>query len=91
MRGGDVPHEKTIQIYSLNFAANPHPDGIHITILRRASRFLVNARASDYAKITEPRKSETDPYYIDRILLWTEINVDGPWLNLDSEEVSTNL
>lgn len=81
-----MPREKTIQICSLNFAANPHPDGIYVTLLRKAAKFLVQARASDYAKITEPRKSETEPYYIGRILLWTEIDVHGPWLDLESEE-----
>lgn len=82
-----MAREKTIQICSLNFAANPHPDGVYVTLLRKASRFLVSARGSDYAKITEPRKSETQPYYIGRILIWTEIDVDGPWLDLEKEEI----
>ena len=82
-----MPADRTIVACALNLSANPHPTGVYVSLLRQAARFLVKARASDYAKITTPRKSEHGDYYAGRILEWTEIDLKKPWLDLDSEDV----
>ncbi len=86
---------RTIEIYILNLAANPHPSGVYASLLRRAARFLVKARASDYAKITEPIAAvghSGDGIYTGRILMWSEIDLRRPWLDLENEdELSASL
>jgi hypothetical protein len=82
-----MAREKAIQVCALNLAANPHPDSVYISILRQASRFLVQARGTDYAKITSPRAVSGRPgIYTGRILIWTEIDVKRPWLDLTNED-----
>lgn len=82
-----MAREKTIQVCALNLAANPHPESIYITILRRSARFLVQARGTDYAKITQPRAVSGRPgLYTGRILIWTEIDLKRPWLDLSNED-----
>ena len=81
-----MPREQTVQIAALNIAAHPHPADVYVGLLRAASDFLVKARGTDYAKITKPRKSRGLEVYTGRILVWTEIDVNGPWLNLKEEE-----
>lgn len=79
---------RSIEVYSLNLAASPHPAGIYIKLLRKASEFIVKVRGSDYAKITTPRKYERqDGFYTGRILVWTEIDFHGQWLDLGNEDV----
>lgn len=48
---------------------------------------MVQARGTDYAKITSPvRIRERDHYFAGRILLWTDINLQGPWVDLANED-----
>jgi len=81
-----MARERIIHVCVLSLAANPHPEGVYITLLRKAAQYLVKARGSDYAKITTPRKSGRDHIYTGRVLLWTEIDVKKPWLNLSNED-----
>lgn len=84
-----MAQERTLKVCVLNLSANPHPAGIYVSLLRQASRAYVRARGSDYAKISTPRKSDVEHLYTGRILIWTEIDLKGPWLDLDSEEELT--
>jgi hypothetical protein len=82
-----MARERQIIVCALNFDATPHPDGIYLDLLRKASRFLVKAHGSDYAKITSPRKAEREEgIYYGRILVFTEIDVKGKWLDLRNED-----
>jgi Domain of unknown function (DUF4747) len=80
-----MPREQFIEAYARNIAAHPHPEGIYLRLLRRASSFLARARAHDFAKITSPRLAR-DNLYTGRILVWTEIDIDGAWLDLAKED-----
>jgi Domain of unknown function (DUF4747) len=74
----------------LNISANPHPEGIYIALLRRAADFFVRARGSDFAKITLPTQNRRFvTYWTGRILLWTEIDIAGSWLDIASGEELT--
>jgi Domain of unknown function (DUF4747) len=85
-----MPRQRTIQICALNIAADPHSEGVYVRLLTRAADFIVNARASDYAKITRPQQSERIPrFYTGRILLWTELDIQGRWLDLSNEDELT--
>lgn len=79
--------ERTLEVCALNLAANPHPGGVYISLLRRASHYLVQARGTDYAKITTPHAvSSRTGTYTGRILIWTEIDLKRPWLDLTKED-----
>jgi hypothetical protein len=76
-----------IEVCGLSLDATPHPTGIYEQALRRVSHALVQARGSDYAKITTPRRYPRLPHlYGGRILLWTDINLRGRWLDLTNED-----
>jgi hypothetical protein len=88
---------RQIPISALNLNAAPHPDGIYVKSLLRASSFLIRARGSDFAKITAPKMLEiggesTSDVFVGRILLFTQIDLTAPWLDLSSEdELSSDL
>ena len=85
--GREMTVAKFVEAYSLNVAANPHPPGVYIRALDRASAILVKVRGSDSAKITKPKKDErNENFYIGRILVWTEIDWKGRWLDLEKED-----
>jgi hypothetical protein len=77
---------RTVEVGILNVAANPHPDGIYNLIFQKMANFSAATRGSDFAKITLP-KQEKEEFLIGRILIWTEIDPDQPWLNLLYDEV----
>lgn len=82
-----MSRDKQIIVCALNLDATPHPRGIYVTLLRQATKFLVKAHGSDYAKITTPRKYDRDDnVYTGRILVFTEIDVQGRWLDLSNED-----
>jgi hypothetical protein len=82
-----MARERIIHVGILNIAANPHPPGIYVELLRNSAKFLINLRGSDYGKITAPRQAPHQPgYYTGRILVWTEIDIKGRWLDLENEE-----
>jgi hypothetical protein len=62
-----MARERSVEICALNLSANPHPAGVYLAILRRAARYLVQARGTDYAKITAPRSAGRDGIYTGRI------------------------
>ncbi|WP_425907621.1 DUF4747 family protein [Nitrobacter sp. TKz-YC02] len=75
----------SLEIYAINIVANPHPRGIYEHILREASRRGARARGSDYAKLTKPA-DEGNGIFTGRILVWTEIDMEGKWLDVLSEK-----
>ena len=81
-----MPREKTVEVAALNIAANPHPDGVYVGLLEKASSFLVLVRGHDYAKITTPKESGEPDMLTGRLLIWTEIDLTGPWLDLTKED-----
>lgn len=81
-----MAREKTVEVAALNIAANPHPDRVYVEMLAQASNFLAHLRGSDYAKITSPKESSTPGVFVGRILVWTNIDVKGRWLDLKNEE-----
>lgn len=75
------------ELYGLNINTSPHPAGIYPRLLKETSKNLVQARGSDYAKITEPVRSEDNAgFYIGRVLVWTNVDVKGRWLDLSKED-----
>lgn len=88
-----MARDRQIIVCALNLDATPHPEGIYVDLLRKASKLLVKAHGSDYAKITSPRKYERDEnVYTGRILIFTEIDVRGKWLDLaNDDELSASL
>jgi len=91
IRGGqELPRERMLQICILNISANPHPPDIYVELLRRAADFFVRARGNDFAKITPPTQDRyVGRYWTGRILLWTEIDITGAWLDINSGEELT--
>jgi hypothetical protein len=78
-----MPYRK-VPVFVLNIAANPRDGNVYQRALERASRIVVQARGNDYARITSPRRNERYPHILQgQILLWTEIDLDGPWIDLD--------
>ena len=78
--------DKKIIACALSFNADPHPTGIYIAALEKASEFVVRARGNDFLKITPPRKIEGHEAYEGRILMWTEVDVDGTWLDTATDD-----
>jgi hypothetical protein len=79
--------DQKVQLCGLSVNATPHPEDIYISLLRTASNALVRARGSDYAKITSPRKySNIDKVYTGRILVWTNLDAKGRWIDLNKED-----
>lgn len=75
-----------LYMYVLNIVASPHPEGVYPRLLRKAARGGgVRARGSDYAKITRLTEQHTG-IYTGRILVWTDIDMNGPWVDLIREE-----
>ncbi|WP_224572303.1 DUF4747 family protein [Mesorhizobium sp. BR1-1-16] len=68
----------------MNIAANPHETGAYRGIFARAARIIVQARGVDYARITNPTQNERYRHILQgQILIWTEIDLEGPWIDLD--------
>lgn len=88
-----MSRERQLIVCCLNIAATPHPEGTYVALLRRASNYLVRARGDEFAKITSPTQDmRFGRYWAGRILLWTEIDLKGHWLDLTSgEELSDEL
>ncbi len=78
--------EAYIEASALNIDASDHPDGIYVQLLTRASRKIVQARGSDYLKLTRPKKVAGSEIYVGRILVWTDIDLTGRWLDIETED-----
>ncbi len=71
-----------IEVGALNIVASPHPDGVYRQVLRQVANKEVPLWGSDRAKITEFQEMEDRPDLLyGRILVWSEIDPDGKWLN----------
>lgn len=75
---------RSIPVYGLNIAANPHLRGAYIELLTRGARAVVKAHGSDYAKITPPRATDQGHIFVGSILLYTELNLRGRWYDTES-------
>lgn len=72
-------------VLTINISASPHPPGIYLKLFNVASKKIVKSRSNDAALITKPKHIKDD-YYSGRVLIWTEIDLNGPWLDIDSED-----
>lgn len=74
--------DRKIVLGALNIVASPHPEGIYLRALNIAAGVEVEVWGSDYAKITppEPIRGQVGRFS-GRILVWTEINREGRWLD----------
>ncbi|WP_426412563.1 DUF4747 family protein [Bradyrhizobium ganzhouense] len=80
----------TIVMGALNIAADPHPPGIYRRLFEAAADEPVRIWGSDWAKITAPIDRDTDPpSFYGRVLVWTEIDRDGKWLNQQEDREAT--
>ena len=80
----------TIVMGALNIAADPHPKGVYRTLFEAAADKPIRLWGSDWAKITAPIDREsTQPSFYGRILVWTEIDRDGRWLNQAEDREAT--
>ena len=84
-----MPRTKNIEICALNIAANPHPAGIYTALLARAAERYTRARGTDFAKITKPIADTENGILSGRILVWTDIDLHGRWLDLSKEDTLT--
>jgi len=66
-----------VQYCAVNVAAHPHPKGVYLPLLEKASEAQVNYWGDHYAKISPPVERE-DGFYQGRLVTWTEINRDEP-------------
>jgi len=73
-------------VSALNISATPHPEGIYVDLLTRAAGKKTNFRGSDWAKLTKPTQTEQEGVFQGRILVWTEIDTSGPWLNTETDD-----
>ena len=81
-----MARSRKISYAALNIAARPHPEGVYARILNRAARTVGPAHGSDLAKITRPKSSDVEGVYLGRILVWTDIDLKGRWIDIESEE-----
>ncbi len=74
----------------LNISADPHPAGIYRRLFEENAERGIRLWGNDWAKITRPVNRETDPpSFYGRILVWTEINKDGKWLDQNTDKEAT--
>jgi hypothetical protein len=79
-----------VVIGALNVSADPHPSGIYRRLFEEAAEHAVSLWGSDWAKITAPVDRETTPpSFYSRVLIWTEIDKDGKWLDQKTDKEAT--
>tara|TARA_R110002124_G_scaffold16882_7_gene71444 strand:- start:10316 stop:11185 length:870 start_codon:yes stop_codon:yes gene_type:complete len=69
--------EVVVEYCAVNVAANPHPDGVYLALLQKASESEVKYWGDHYAKISSPVERENG-FYQGRLVTWTAINRDEP-------------
>jgi hypothetical protein len=80
----------TIVMGAINIAADPHPKGVYRAMFEAAADTPAKIWGSDWAKLTAPIDRESSPpSFYGRILVWTEIDRDGKWLNQDEDREAT--
>ena len=79
-----------ITIGALNVSADPHPTGIYRRLFEQVAEQGVQVWGNDWAKITAPADRETKPpSFYGRVLVWTEIDPDGKWLDQSTDKEAT--
>jgi hypothetical protein len=80
-----------ITVGGLNIAASPHPPGIYERALRARVDFPIAIGGPDRAKITQRIARQIGPIkaLFGQILVWTEIDKSGPWLNTKNNTEAT--
>lgn len=78
----------SIIVGGINVAANPHPAGTYLRLIRHVVDRSVWLGGSDYATITAPTSTTTTPgdIYHGRICVWTEIDKSGDWLDKKTKQ-----
>lgn len=80
-----------IAVGAINISADPHPPGIYRRLFDENADRGVNIWGSDWAKITIPIDRETArPSFYGRVLVWTEIDKDGKWLDQKTDKEATS-
>lgn len=59
---------------------------MYARILNRSSRTQGPAHGSDVAKITKPIESGIEGVVMGRILVWTDLDLKGRWIDIENEE-----
>lgn len=78
---------RSLLVSALNISANPHPDGIYIRLLSRAAGRRIKVRGNDWAKISKPEPArDSVGVYTGRVLVWTEIDKNAPWLDAETDD-----
>lgn len=78
---------RSLKVSALNISATPHPAGIYVDLLKKAAGKKANFRGNDWAKFTKPVESDTPGVFTGRILVWTEIDTRGPWLDDETDDL----
>lgn len=75
---------------AVNIAADPHPTGIYRRLFRQVAERPIRLWGNDWAKITVPADRETaPPSFYGRVLVWTEIDKEGKWLDQRTDKEAT--
>lgn len=82
---------KRITVAALNIVASPHPPDIYATLLKVAAEIEVPVWGNDWAFITPPQRLRVprQNWLHGRILLWTRIRKDQPWINKKKRDQAT--
>jgi hypothetical protein len=83
-----VGRETRIVVGALNIAASPHPPGIYGRLLELSAETSIHLAGSDWAKRTKAERRDANVLF-GRILVWTEINKSGAWLNTTKNQKAT--
>jgi hypothetical protein len=79
-----------IVLGALNISADPHPPGVYRQLFTAVANRPVQIWGPDWGKISEPQDRETDPpSFYGRVLVWTEIDPRGRWINQDKNREAT--
>jgi Domain of unknown function (DUF4747) len=79
-----------ITIGALNVSADPHPTGIYRRLFQKVAEQGMQVWGNDWAKITAPADRETKPpSFFGRVLVWTDIDPDGKWLDQRTDKEAT--
>jgi hypothetical protein len=81
----------TILVGALNISADPHPAGIYRRLFQQVAEQAISVWGPDWAKITPPIDRQTKPpSFYGRVLVWTEIDKDGKWLDQRTDKEATD-
>lgn len=78
-----------MSVGAINITASPHEPGTYEKILQAAAEKPIWLGGSDYAKITRTDRRK-DGRLIGRIIVWTEIDKKGAWLNSETNDTASN-